>query len=68
VSRRVRFCYLCRPGVAMADVQRFMVVYEARFGVLSPDEARVFPPDVCPAALWHRGMLHVRGIAWLGRN
>ena len=68
MSPRVRFCYVCRPGVVMADVQRFMHAYEATFGVLSPDEARVFPPGACPAALWHRGVLHPRGIAWLGRN
>jgi hypothetical protein len=68
VSRRIPFWYVCRPGVVMADVRRFMVVYEAQFGLLSPDEARVFPPGACPAALWHRGVLHVRGIAWLGRN
>jgi hypothetical protein len=68
VIRRVRFCYLCRHGVVMADVQRFMEAYEQTFGVLSPDEARVFPPGACPAALWHRGVLHPRGIAWMGRN
>jgi hypothetical protein len=68
VSRRIPFAYLCRHGTVMADVQRFMVVYEARFGVLSPDEARVFQPGVCPAALWHRGVLHPLGIVWLGRN
>ena len=68
MSRRVRFCYLCQHGTVMADVQRFMEVYERSFGLLSPDEARVFPPGVCPAALWHRGVLTLRGIAWLGRN
>jgi len=68
VSPRIPFAYLCRPGVVMADVRRFMVAYEATFGALSPDEARVFPAGVCPAALWHRGVLTLRGIAWLGRN
>jgi hypothetical protein len=73
VSRRVRFCYVCRPGVVMADVQRFMVAYEATFGVLSPDEARVFTPDVSPpgispAALWHRGVLTLETLSWFGRN
>ena len=68
MSRRIPFWYVCRPGVVMADVRRFMETYEATFGALSPDEGLVFPPGACPAALWYRGALHVRGIAWLGRN
>jgi hypothetical protein len=68
VSPRIPFAYLCRHGAVMADVQRFMETYEATFGALSPDEERVFPPGACPAALWHRGVLTLRGIVWLGRN
>jgi len=68
MTRRVPFAYLGASGAVIADVQRFMQAYERTFGVLSPDEARVFAPGTCPAALWHRGVLHIRGIAWLGRN
>ena len=66
--QRIPFWYVCRPGVVLADVRRFMEAYEQTFGALSPDEARVLLPGKRPAELWHRGRLSLRGIAWLGRN
>lgn len=70
---RSKFWYVCSPDAVMSDIHRFMVTYEATFGVLSPDESRVFtpavsPPGLSPAALWHRGVLTQETLAWFGRN
>jgi hypothetical protein len=64
--------YLGAPGAVIADVLRFMHVYEPMFGLWSPDESRVLMAAGAaagtPAALWHRGVLTQHTLAWLGRN
>lgn len=68
--------YVMAVGVDVQRAMECMRAFERGFGLLTPDEARLFAPGedaflsggIGPRHLWVNGNIPQSTLAWLGRN